>query len=130
MRAAMCFLMALFLLKLSSVWYAGAKVDIILRLLMTRTMKKIGITLAALTFPVFVFAGFAKYTFNDVVIDGFGIIEIEAAIKDAKKNTYSRCDYYSDNYMEWLGSYEAFGSVSGADSVKTFCVDNFGNRVQ
>jgi len=94
-------------------------------------MKNIGVILSAFAFPVFVFAGMAKVTFNDVLIDGYGIVEIEAAIKDTKANDHSRCDYYSDDYIEWLGYYESFADApKGISAIEVFCVDNFANRVQ
>ena len=70
-----------------------------------------------------------KYTFVDVVLEDGTVIEIEAAVKDTKKNDHSRCDYFSDDYVDWLGAYEEPVAVGpDADTVLAFCVDHFDDR--
>ena len=66
-----------------------------------------------------------KYTFNDVEIDE-QVVEIEASVKDTKKSDYSTCSYYSVDYGEYLGYYDA-DVVAGetAEDVLDFCVAHF-----
>lgn len=71
-----------------------------------------------------------KYTFNDVTIDE-QVVEIEAAVKTNKKNDFSKCTYFTDDYEESLGYYE--DDVDAGDSaaeVLDFCVNHFDERVQ
>ena len=88
------------------------------------------VALAALLLATGVQAGQTKYTFNDVTI-GETVVEIEAAVKDTKKNDYSSCSYYSDDYGTWLGDYqdEVFAGET-ADQVESFCVEHFDDRTQ
>lgn len=74
------------------------------------------------------YAGNAKYTFNDVGIDG-ELVEIEASLKTVKKGDYTTCSYYSDDYADYLGYYDAdvFAGDS-AEEILDFCVTNFDNR--
>jgi len=94
-------------------------------------MKKYIIVAILALMPVLASAAVIKYTFSDVDING-QITEIEAVVKDTRKNDFVRCDYYSDNYAEWLGYYSdaISGDGSDADVVESFCVDNFDNLVQ
>jgi hypothetical protein len=75
-------------------------------------------------------AAVAKYTFNDVDIDG-AIVEIEASVKDNRGSQFSTCTYYSDGYLDWLGQYqEAVAAGDTAEEVLAFCVSNFDERSQ
>lgn len=94
-------------------------------------LKKLVGFLAAMYFfasPVLA-ASSVKYTFNNAVIDS-QVVEIEASVRDSKKNPYSTCVYYSDNYISYLGSYNA-AVVAGINSaaVQSFCVNHFADRV-
>lgn len=68
-----------------------------------------------------------KYTFNDVTIDD-QTVEIEASVKSNNKGDFSSCSYFSDDYADYLGAYQAdvFAGDS-AEDVLAFCVDNFDN---
>lgn len=84
-----------------------------------------------LSLPVLVLAANYKFTFNDVVLPDGTVTEIEAAVKDAKTNDYTRCDYFSDDYIKWLGYYtEPVAVGPDAETVKTFCVEHFAEKVQ
>ena len=79
--------------------------------------------------PSLVLAARASYTFSNVVINDT-TIEIEAVVKDTKKNDHSRCDYFSNDYVDWLGHYsEPVAAGSNAATVESFCIDNFNNKV-
>ncbi len=77
--------------------------------------------------PLVVFAATAKYTFNDVNIDGV-IVEIAAGVKDTARNDFTRCDYFSNDYLEWLGYYGEPVAVWGDVAVKNVCVGHFADR--
>lgn len=91
--------------------------------------KTIGMIVPFLVFasPVLA-ASSVKYTFNDLVIDS-QVVEIEASVRSGR-NPYSTCVYYSDNYISYLGSYNA-AVVAGTNSaaVQSFCVNHFADRV-
>ena len=71
-----------------------------------------------------------KYTFNDVQIEE-QIVEIEAGVKETKKSDYSNCNYYTDDYEDFLGYYQEDVSAGDtAEEVLEFCVDHFGDRVE
>ena len=87
--------------------------------------------LLAFATTVAVQAKTTKYTFNDVNVDDDTVVEIEASVKITKKNEYSNCSYYSDDYGEWLGNYQVDESAGDtAEAVLDFCVANFGEAVQ
>lgn len=90
--------------------------------------KAIGALVPLLVFasPVLA-ASSVKYTFNDVAIDS-QVVEIEASVRSGK-NPYSSCVYYSDNYISYLGSYNA-AVVAGTNSatVQSFCVNHFADK--
>ena len=75
-----------------------------------------------------------KYTFNDVTLtdgDGSQITgEIEASVKDVRKQTSIYCGYFSDDYQESLGYY--FDESPVADPTESdvldFCLEEFPNR--
>lgn len=74
-------------------------------------------------------AAATKYGFNDVVIDG-QVVEIEASVKNTRRGAYSTCNYYSDNYIDYLGMYaEATLAGTTAQQVLDFCVGHFSDRV-
>ena len=94
--------------------------------------RTIAISFLSLALPLAVFAGTSvKYTFNNVVLTDSTIIEIEATVKDTAKSKNSRCDYWSDDYISWLGYYQV-PSVAGSDAatVQAFCVNHFGDKIQ
>lgn len=97
--------------------------------------RKVAFLALALALVAFVLPGSAqakntKYTFNDVMI-GEEVVEIEAGVKETNKADYSNCNYYTDDYIEFLGYYqEAVSAGDTADEVLAFCVENFDNRTQ
>lgn len=94
------------------------------------TLITLSIVMASLLLTTSVFAAVSKYEFSDVEING-QIVEIEAGVKENKKSVFSTCSYFSDDYGEWLGQYQADELAGGnAEDVKQFCVDNFENRSQ
>ena len=94
------------------------------------TLITLSVIMASLLVTSVVFAAKTKYAFSDVEIDE-QIVEIEASVKNNKKNDFSTCSYYSDDYEEFLGQYqEAVVAGENSSDVKDFCVDNFENRSQ
>ena len=70
----------------------------------------------------------SKYTFHDVTIDE-QTVEIEASVKNTKKNDYSKCSYYADDYAEFLGAYDEDVSAGDtAEEVLDFCVEHFDDK--
>mgnify|MGYP001564595211 CR=1 FL=1 len=90
-------------------------------------LARIALAAGGFIMPLVVFAATAKYTFNDVDIDGV-IVEITAGVKDTAHNDFTRCDYFSDNYLEWLGYYGEPVAVSGEAAAHDFCVGHFVDR--
>ena len=80
--------------------------------------------------PVLALATVTKYTFNNVVMPDNTITEVQAVVRNDTRNPNSRCDYYTDNYVAWLGYYMA-PVVAGTDTatVLNFCVNHFGDKV-
>lgn len=110
------------------------RVDIINNLIQVKNAmnisKKVIIAGLAFAIPMLVSAAVSKYTFNDVAIDG-QVVEIEATVKQNKRTDVARCDYYADDYAEWLGYYEEAVSISmDSNNVEAFCADHFVDRVQ
>jgi cytochrome c-type biogenesis protein CcmH/NrfF len=69
-----------------------------------------------------------KYTFNDVSIDDT-VVEITASVKTTNKGEFSVCDYYSDDWIDYLGQYqEATSAGDDAGQVLDFCVSHFDDR--
>jgi len=76
-----------------------------------------------------------KFTFEDVTLtDGDFVVEngvIEAATKETKKSVFTNCNYYTEDYQEYLGQFQSeefFSDDNG--EVEDFCVNNFENRVE
>lgn len=74
-------------------------------------------------------ANITKYTFNDIVISN-QVVEIEASVKGTRKSGYSTCNYYSDNYIQYLGLYaKAVFAGSTAQQVRDYCIAHYSERV-
>ena len=72
-----------------------------------------------------VVAAKSKYTFENVTIDK-QILEIEASVKQNKKDAYSTCSYFTDDYGEHIGLYaEAVFAGETEEDVLGFCKENF-----
>lgn len=94
------------------------------------TLITVSMIMVSLLATSAVFAAKTKYEFSDVEING-QIVEIEASVKQNKKNEFSTCSYYSDNYEEFLGQYqEAIVAGETSPEIKDFCLENFDNRSQ
>ena len=91
--------------------------------------------LIAFVFATAVHAATTKYTFNDVKVEtdqGTIIVEIEASVKThKKKDDFSQCTYFSDDYQDALGYYSApVDAGDTAEDVLDFCRSNFDERTQ
>lgn len=93
-------------------------------------MKKIlCVGALAIALPIIAFAATYKFTFNNAALADGSVVEIEATVKNLSKNNFTRCDYWSDNYIQWLGYYSVPSAVSiDATAVKDFCVSHFSDK--
>lgn len=75
-------------------------------------------------------AGVTKATFRDVTFpDGqTGVITVASKIT-GNGSTHTTCDYYTDNFVTYLGQYQdaTFASADPA-TLRDFCLSHFNNR--
>jgi len=88
---------------------------------------RIALTVGGFVLPLVVFAATIKYTFNNVDIGGT-VVEIEAVVKDTAHSDFTRCDFFSNDYVAWLGFYGEPVALSGATAVQNFCIGHFADR--
>ncbi len=77
-------------------------------------------------------AGTAKFTFNPVTFsDGTtGVITVSSKTT-GNGSRFTTCDYYSADFMTFLGQYEdATFASANPDELKSFCLMHVGDRVQ
>lgn len=76
-------------------------------------------------------AGATKFTFDDVTFSDGTTGVIEASSKVNQKNTATTCNYYTDDYDEYLGYFytnEVGFTEDQVDEVRQFCLDHFEDR--
>ncbi|HEX5502562.1 MAG TPA: hypothetical protein VFW96_08050 [Thermomicrobiales bacterium] len=66
-----------------------------------------------------------KSTFDNVTFSDGTTGVIEAGVKTVNKGSFTTCDFYSADYVTYLGMFEA---ATAPDNVEQFCLDNFANR--
>ena len=70
-----------------------------------------------------------KYTFDPVTYPDGSTGVIEASVKTTNKSDLSYCGYFTDDYMESLGYYQAQGfATDDPDVLLQWCLDHFEDR--
>lgn len=70
-----------------------------------------------------------KFTFDPVTFSDGTSGTIEAGSKQVDNSTFTSCNYYSDDYAQYLGSFKSDGFASpDADEVEAYCLENYVNR--
>jgi hypothetical protein len=82
--------------------------------------------------PVYSKAGGAvKFVFRDVTFPDGTPGELEASSKVGKRDAFTTCSYFSDDYGSYLGYYHSAGFGShDAGAVLEFCLENYEYRNQ
>jgi hypothetical protein len=100
---------------------------------MTRILVFTAAMVAMLVFAAAATANVTKFTFSDVTYADATTGEIEASVKNTTKSHLTYCGYFTDDYRESLGYYQAFSETTASTDpgvVEQFCLDHFDDRWQ